>query len=389
MHPHFPHHHSNPHRIPSSHGTPAGAQGVIDTNDDASARKAHAIRRGYWHDEYLLHFLACGMLNYSPATVQQNSPLMNRGFFFRVNFFDTAVRAFLEQAAVGGNRTVQIINVGCGFDTAWLRLWHTERAAVAKRELGTLSEQEARSHQHDSDSHNAATRPNLFEHPNIVSWVDLDYPDVVERKRRALDTLPSNLAAPSSIMERYHLVGLDLNDSQGVHDWLETQCTLGTGGSRHAVLERDRPTLLIFECVLVYFTPEKSQALLSALTKTLSRCAIVGYDPIRGDDLFGQRMVESVRQRGCPFLAFPQYNTCEQITQRFAGDLGMPHAACITMKTYSAQLLRRNVELHRWLQRLEMLDELEEWCLIMDHYCLFVASTLPKELYPWVVEVLN
>lgn len=66
---------------------PSGDEGVISTNDDASACKKHAVRVGYWKDDYIGYFV---------SSSERKAPEINRGYYARVKGIDICIEKFLE-----------------------------------------------------------------------------------------------------------------------------------------------------------------------------------------------------------------------------------------------------------------------------------------------------
>lgn len=63
------------------------SDGVQQTNDEATAAKAHAVRRGYWKDSFIKHF--CPIPN-------STAPEISRGYFLRVQTFEAIVSNFVQ-----------------------------------------------------------------------------------------------------------------------------------------------------------------------------------------------------------------------------------------------------------------------------------------------------
>lgn len=61
--------------------------GVISTNDDASACKRHAVRVGYWKDDYIGSFV---------SNTDRKAPEINRGYYARVKGIEVCIDKFLE-----------------------------------------------------------------------------------------------------------------------------------------------------------------------------------------------------------------------------------------------------------------------------------------------------
>lgn len=61
------------------------------------------------------------------------------------------------------------------------------------------------------------------------------------------------------------------------------------------LLDSDRPTLLLLECIFIYIDPTITQSILQWAANTFSQCVVVWYDPIKLDDAFGRVMVNNLR----------------------------------------------------------------------------------------------
>ena len=117
----------------------------------------------------------------------------------------------------GEEGPVQVVSLGCGFDTAFFQLYAADPEACAE-----------------------------------LTWVDVDFPDLVARKAEAIRNDPGlrdllqlggpepGGAAPVRSACGYTLLGLDLRDLKGARSVL-----FGDLGLDPAV-----PTLLFAECVL-------------------------------------------------------------------------------------------------------------------------------------------
>lgn len=101
-------------------------EAVIHTNDDASECKRSAVQRGYYIDNYI----GCFVKN-----PDRKAPEINRGYYARVKGVETLVEKFLNVSPClesyecknlplqkTDKGQVQLINLGCGFDTLFFRL---------------------------------------------------------------------------------------------------------------------------------------------------------------------------------------------------------------------------------------------------------------------------
>lgn len=66
---------------------PSCDDGVISTNDDASGCKRHAVRVGYWKDDYIGSFV---------NNTDRKAPEINRGYYARVKGIEICIDKFLE-----------------------------------------------------------------------------------------------------------------------------------------------------------------------------------------------------------------------------------------------------------------------------------------------------
>lgn len=65
-------------------------------------------------------------------------------------------------------------------------------------------------------------------------------------------------------------------------------------------VQREIPTLVITECVLVYLKPEDTQKILQFIGEFFQReLAILNYEMINPSDPFGKVMLENLEDRGC------------------------------------------------------------------------------------------
>jgi hypothetical protein len=93
------------------------------------------------------------------------------------------------------------------------------------------------------------------------------------------------------------------------------------------------------------------------------------YDP---NDRFGQMMVKNFNMMGCPLVGIYKYPNLKDQFTRFE-NCGWKATECLTMaKIYYESI---EPEERKKIEKLEMLDELEEWNLIMSHYFGLLSVT--------------
>ena len=143
-------------------------------------------------------------------------------------------------------------------------------------------------------------------------------------------------------------------------------------------LDPQLPTLVVFECVQMYLPPQAVEALLSSLAAALSDCHVCSYEPILGrtdrDDAFGRMMEGNLTKAGVAQRdsCLVQTRTLRAYLDHFCqAGFGRAAVGCDMHTAYETVLTAAE---RQKANRCEFLDELEEWVLIMRHYCLVVAS---------------
>uniref|UniRef100_A0A6T6C1G3 Leucine carboxyl methyltransferase 1 n=1 Tax=Compsopogon caeruleus TaxID=31354 RepID=A0A6T6C1G3_9RHOD len=241
---------------------------------------------------------------------------------------------------------VQVVSLGCGSDSLFWRLCADT----------------------DVDS-----RSSYF------AFVEIDFPDSAARKAERIrqDALLS--ASVGSLetgtdpwegeilhSDRYILMGCDIRDTG----------SLMTRISR--VTKRRLPTMVISECVLCYLEPRTTDMLTSKLVSHFDDLSWISYDPVGSEDSFGRRMVENLAQRGC---GLPGIHRDLQGCTRPFHNAGFCTVHVADMLTVYNMILDTNQR--RRIERIEFLDELEEWNLVMKHYALLWASNAPSPTPPF------
>uniref|UniRef100_A0A9N6WS37 [phosphatase 2A protein]-leucine-carboxy methyltransferase n=1 Tax=Alona affinis TaxID=381656 RepID=A0A9N6WS37_9CRUS len=208
-----------------------GDEAVRSTNDDASTCKRFAVQLGYWSDPYL------------PLMVkgaERKTPEINRGYFARVAGITTLVHKFIK--AMNGD--CQVVNFGAGFDTLF---WKLQDAGL-----------------------------------RVKKFVELDFPNVTSRKCHYIKNSPKLMQAlqtedgdevryNSSDLHSdvYHLVSADLRKLAEVEAKLV-----------ESSIEFGRPTLFLFECVLVYMPLQLSNVLLQFIANKFTTTFCINYEQV-------------------------------------------------------------------------------------------------------------
>lgn len=304
-------------------GKDAAVQG---TNDSSVVSKVSAAAQGYFHDDFLKHFV-CKM--------SRRAPLINRGYYVRWKAVDHCVKQFLHATKSCSRR--QILSLGAGFDSLFFRL----RAEGA---LGGVT---------------------VFE---------VDFPEVARRKAALInsnaclkDLLPdwetvlnkqNNAVFISS--GHYNLIGVDVRKEQ------EVEASLSAAG-----LQWDNPTLILSEVVLTYMEMQWSDAVIGWAARLLPQSMFVLYEQIRPDDPFGRVMQSHFLKLNSKIHSLQQYPDTVAQTQRFIQE-GWEKCHCLDMNQFYFDLLPED-ERER-IENLEPFDEFEEWHQKCSHYFILTAS---------------
>eukprot|EP00759_Apiculatamorpha_spiralis_P037340 PhF_6_TR37209/c0_g1_i1/m.54855/K15451/PPM2, LCMT2, TYW4; tRNA wybutosine-synthesizing protein 4 len=294
---------------------------VQRTNDDAVLSKRSANKAEYFDDEYLKFFA---------GKLVRRAPLINRGYYLRA----AAMRYVLQWFVETRPGKIQIISLGCGFDTSAYRL----QASVASR----------------------------------TTYFEIDYAEVLTRKKQLLST---QNAPPWNPLQQLHYIGCDLRQTEEVIKAITT----------HGY-DRSLPTLFLAECVLQYIPAANSFGLISSLRSLVGdgdACLAI-FDQMMPNDAFGEVMKKSLKSRSSPLLGIEEFGNVPQQEKRFDDSKWDCKKVISFVDVYDA-LLRTQHEESKRVNALEAFDEYEDWVETCRHYCMSLASTRPHLPFPSVV----
>ena len=130
------------------------------------------------------------------------------------------------------------------------------------------------------------------------------------------------------------------------------------------------PTLLISECCLIYLEPAAAEAVLdffASLFPSGTSLGVALYEPINPFDSFGKMMVLNLAARGIVLQTLQKYHSLEIQKARLRKH-GFVGAAAEDVDFLWENWISAN-EKER-IAALEMVDEIEEWRLLAQHYCV-------------------
>ena len=359
---------------------------VMGTAEDALKAKYAAVQSRYYQDPYIESFwndssrserLTTSTTTISKSTQQHPMPpvqvIIKRGTYARVVCMYKAISVFLDECQtlfpVSSNQKAQVIVIGSGKDTAFFRILDDRRRTtqeIDKESTGTSQFQ-----------------PLL--------WFEVDHDAIVQQKARVIQkspvfgskchkvsdpnssfvVTPSSNAVQSWPNAQYHLIGHNLN--MDPDHLIEKLISLG--------MDPGAPTLIVLECVLMYMTKDAATILFQSFNQKCDDCTIVSYEPILGhDSSFGRVMEKNLTKIGVvhPKSCFVEIRTLHQHIQQLYGTAGCQLSIGCDMYTAYETILSTEQRVHA--QKCEFLDELEEFILIMKHYCFIVSNNNSNSL---------
>jgi O-methyltransferase involved in polyketide biosynthesis len=213
-----------------------------------------------------------------------------------------------------------------------------------------------------------------------IRWYDVDHGAVVRDKAAAIEREPA--VFQSSIVRRGEVCFECTSDSPG-----DERCFLVAFDLRQDAHKlRDElvrhdfdcsvPTLFVSECFQMYLPEDSTASLLRGIVAMMepSCCYLSMYEPILGRDSFGRVMESNLLE-----ARVVEPDSCLIRTRSLPQHLAKLRAAGFARATgcdlWAAYETVVTPDQRQRANRSEFLDELEEWILIMQHYCLVVAST--------------
>lgn len=329
---------------------------IIATAEDAILAKDATAKAKYYRDPFVDAFAHAASIR------QQNrrrhfQPIIKRGTHARVCCMDRAVTAFLKSQAAASSSTTscEIVVLGAGKDTSYFRF-------ITKSLMGM----------EDFVKNRKQKLPS-------VHWYEVDHASVIHEKAKTIQgsnmlsqccpNFKATTAGYCSKNGQYHLVAADLRDPP--QEILQ-----------RLALKPDRPTLFLLECVFMYMPEESTQSLLTHLASSKQDGAnawIAMYEPILGSDAFGNMMEQNLVQAqvASPDCCLLQTRTLHgQLEKLLQAGFSGRTVGCDMWEAYESIV---TAEQRRIANRAEFLDEMEEWMLIMRHYCFVVATTAKND----------
>ena len=157
-------------------------------------------------------------------------------------------------------------------------------------------------------------------------------------------------------------------------------------------IDKDVPTLVISECCLIYLAPVEADAVLEyfrGIFPSTTPLGAVIYEPLRPHDAFGRTMVANLTARGIHLQTLEANATLAMQKQRLRrvgfgpaaleeGQEGSDESEALKSVTGAVGSVDLDFMWSSWVDDkekervtdVEWMDEVEEWILLMKHYCV-------------------
>ena len=309
---------------------------IIGTNDYSIVSK-RSVEKLYYpsEPEFLRPFV---------SKFKRRAPLINRGYWLRMRAVEDAVRRFLQEPS---ELPKMVVNLGCGYD------------ALPFRTMWQL--------------------PELCRN---VLFVDVDYPQLIERKvqmMRAHDVFKAYLAdeaAPVSLPEsitaeiffrnkNYFAIGCDLHDVHKLHNTLSMTMEL-----------MDCQSLFVAEVSITYMNTTDADTIIGWVGdfENARFCLLEQYLPDGAEHPFAQRMLDDFNKGGTPLISIMKYSSLVDQKERF---LRRGFSAARVRNLWALWQDSSFLTEHErtLLDKVEPFDEWEELALFAGHYFVLEADT--------------
>jgi [phosphatase 2A protein]-leucine-carboxy methyltransferase len=165
--------------------------------------------------------------------------------------------------------------------------------------------------------------------------------------------------------QEYYIHSLDLRE-------------LASNNPKLVGVDTKLPTLIISECCLIYLPPPDADGVLRYFSEQFgdhTPLAIVIYEPIRPHDPFGETMVRNLMERGIQLQTLEKYAGLDEQRARlqtygFGGRDDILEAGARAVDINFIWQHWVPTEEKERVEGLEWMDEVEEFVLLAQHYCI-------------------
>ncbi|KAF2273578.1 leucine carboxyl methyltransferase 2 [Westerdykella ornata] len=303
---------------------------IMNTNDSSIVSK-RSVSKLYFPDEPDF---------YEPFVQKfvRRNPLINRGYWLRMHAIEQVVLRFLNEDP---HVTKVVVNLGCGYDPLPFQFWH----------------------RYASSCQNA-------------TFVDVDYPQLIERKRDRIlmNALTREALLKSSVRssgapiylrsDRYMALGCDLKDLKTLERVLRSEFDMTSTA-----------VIFVAEVSITYMPLADAQSLIEWARRFSNSqfCLLEQYLPQGPDHPFARTMLKHFNKLQTPIQAVRDYPSLALQQSRFT-QYGWSISTMQSLWDLWSDDTFTSPELRRRLDAVEPFDEWEEFALFAGHYFLLVAS---------------
>ena len=263
----------------------------------------------------------------------------------------------------------------------------------------------------------------------IVNWFEIDYKDMIQRKVQMLEvnplfqsTLDNEKASHLPLLKegemspegldssaiqnmpllcsfaksRYHLLGLDLCEKNVLSSSFTKLSSMKAISNQFSVTDTtidfhlDDPTFIVLECLLMYMNDDIATSILIQLSTLFPNAMILSYDAMIQSPCsqFGKMMRYNLgEQRGLHVPGITNYPSIDSHLSRLI-ECGWQKGNAADMFAIYEDLMNEHLSKEERIRihGIEMLDEVEELRLLMQHYILVIGRQgkccIPLDLTP-------
>lgn len=334
------------------------------TDLDALSCRFYANNKAYFQprDEYIdsliesyqKHLQFCqGYSNLSSGRMlrsvfnKQKLPIINRGSYLRTKLIDVVIEEFINQYD-----SSQIISLGGGSDTRAFRIF--EKFGQKKVNYIEI----------DFEESAKIKKLAILNDQNLLKLINHEFEPVEITEKQQFIKVDSQLHTAN-----YHLIDFDLRQLNSTLSQTTFNCISTT-----------TPTIILSECVLCYLSPEENKDIIKYWCNMFANSGLVLsfliYEPMSLDDAFGRTMAINLSSRGIDLQNFNELSNLQK-REQFLKNLPLNRIRLTDIREIN------DVGSSRWfdqsefqrINRLELIDEIEELNLLFEHYCLMYAES--------------
>ncbi|KAG6335404.1 hypothetical protein ID866_3678 [Astraeus odoratus] len=342
---------------------------IRQTDADAALARLSAVKKGYLADPFIGHFVS--RAQFQPL----RPPLINIGTYVRSHSIDRLTEQWME-ISKQEHKQCQIVSLGAGSDTRFWRIatgpYKDQLQLYIELDFPEVTTKKAMSIRKSRDLSAVLGPPETISVGEVLDFCE--------------GTTASILAAQGGTAlhsPKYHVLPCDLRRTPSE----VLPSLLGD------ILSSTLPTLLLFECVLVYMSPEASSNLIQWFVDYFQHDSHVSDPRVLGalvyemfglQDSFGQVMMNNLRvglfllsaglsdsdlrqSRNVTLPGATPYPNPVSLPRRFTRH-NFTFSKALTLRDIRESYISQS-ELAR-ISTLEMLDEVEELNLVLEHYAI-------------------